>query len=172
MIWLNGCFGVGKSAVAGALCRAIPGAFLFDPEQVGAFLWENFPPPMRRQGDFQDLPLWRSITFEMLRYLSREYAGPLIVPMTVASAQYRSEIFGRLEAEGIRVRAFLLTAPRETVLARLRGRGEEPGCWAERQLDRCLAAFARGGFGEPLDAEVLTPEELAGQIAAVCGLRG
>ena len=60
IIWLNGCFGVGKTATANRLYDLIENSHIYDPEQVGAFLWDNFPPPLKYKGDFQDIELWRT----------------------------------------------------------------------------------------------------------------
>ena len=135
ILWLNGAFGVGKTTVAQAICRAVPGAFLFDPEEVGAFLWDHFPPSMSRLGDFQDLPLWRSISGGILAYLEEQYQGPLVVPMTVTRPEYWEQITGRMRQEGRQVLHFVLLAPAEVLKQRLRARGEPPHSWPEQQID-------------------------------------
>lgn len=55
IVWLNGCYGVGKSQVASILRSRMAHAHVYDPEQVGYFLWDQFPEGMRRTGDFQDM---------------------------------------------------------------------------------------------------------------------
>lgn len=35
---------------------------------------------------------------------------------------------------------------------------------SDGNLDRCLEAFAMGGFDEPIDTEALTPGDVAGSI--------
>ena len=57
IIWLNGCFGVGKAATATMLHKFIANSHIYDPEQVGAFLWDNFPEPLKRKGDFQAMTM-------------------------------------------------------------------------------------------------------------------
>ncbi|MBR6709403.1 MAG: AAA family ATPase, partial [Clostridia bacterium] len=140
IIWINGSFGVGKTTTAKLLQNKLEKAHIYDPEQVGYFLWDNFPPEMARQGDFQDMEIWRSINYQIIRYLHDSYDGDLILPMTLANRQYYDEIIGRLEQDGISVRHFILTAPENKIIERLRGRGDEPNSWAEQQVQRCLAA--------------------------------
>ena len=38
VVWINGAFGVGTSAVADELVRLLPDAVHFDPEQLGVVL--------------------------------------------------------------------------------------------------------------------------------------
>ncbi|MHC1693739.1 MAG: hypothetical protein AB9835_00380 [Eubacteriales bacterium] len=49
ILWINGAFGSGKSSVAEAIHNKIEKSFIYDPEQVGYFLWENFPDEMKRK---------------------------------------------------------------------------------------------------------------------------
>ena len=164
IIWINGAFGAGKSTVAERLQEKIPDSYLYDPENVGAFLWDNSPDALSRKGDFQDIPLWRSMNYEMLKYLDANYKGTLIVPMTLTNPQYHDEIVGRLERDGISIKSFILTASRETLVSRLRGRGEEENGWGEQQIDRCLAAFASGRIpGE----QIMTDHKSVAEITEI-----
>ena len=52
IIWINGAFGAGKTALAEELHRRLPDAVLYNPEDVGLMLWKQ----MRPDGDFQHLP--------------------------------------------------------------------------------------------------------------------
>ena len=170
VLWLNGAFGVGKTTVAQAICRAVPGAFLFDPEEVGAFLWDHFPPSMSRLGDFQDLPLWRSISGGILAYLEEQYQGPLVVPMTVTRPEYWEQITGRMRQEGRQVLHFVLLAPAEVLKQRLRARGEPPHSWPEQQIDRCIQAFSGQITGYPIATEGRSAQQVAGRILLQAGL--
>lgn len=170
IIWLNGAFGVGKTTVARCICEKLLGAFLYDPENVGGFLWDNFPPELSRVGDFQDLTLWRSINYDVLFYLSKSYAGHLVVPMTVTNADYAAQIIGRLREDGVDLRHFILEAPEHIILQRLCKRGEVPGSWPERQLERCQRAFAGAMDGIPIATAERTVEEIAEEILHCCTL--
>ena len=43
MIWLSGAYGVGKSTLAEAMCAQLPGAAIFDAEEVGNAVRGSFP---------------------------------------------------------------------------------------------------------------------------------
>jgi ATP-binding membrane protein len=141
IIWINGAFGVGKSTIAEVLNSKLIPSFVFDPEQVGAFLWDNFPNPLKNKGDFQDIEIWRSINFQILNYLSHNYFGDIIVPMTITNIVYYDEIIGSLINAGVDVRHYILSATKENIIKRLSLRGEKRGGWAEMQIDRCLNSF-------------------------------
>jgi len=165
IIWINGAFGAGKSTVAELLHEEIKESHIYDPESVGAFLWDNSPASLSRKGDFQDIPLWRSMNCEMLKYLAANYDGVLIVPMTLTNPQYYEEIVGRLERDGIIVKSFILTASRDTLVSRLRGRGEEENGWCEQQIDRCLTAFVSGTIpGKQIGTDERSAEEIVDGI--------
>ena len=57
IIWINGGFGAGKTALAEELHRRLPDAVVYNPEDVGLMLWKQ----MRPDGDFQHLPSWREL---------------------------------------------------------------------------------------------------------------
>lgn len=70
IIWINGAFGSGKTALAEELHRRIPDALPFDPEYVGYILIKWAPPA--DSGDFQDIPLWRKLAAEFAAGLASE----------------------------------------------------------------------------------------------------
>jgi len=141
VIWLNGCFGIGKTETAQCLSNLLVHSYIYDPENLGGFLWNNMPPTMARQGDFQDIPLWREFNLTMIRYLYDNNSGDIIVPMTLVNRQYFDEIVSELSNDGIPIIHFILSAPKEIISARLIGRGDAAGSWAHEQIDRCLAAL-------------------------------
>src|SRR5260370_21011188 len=79
IIWINGAFGAGKTALAEELRRRLPDAVLYDPEDVGLMLrkW------IRPNGDFQHLPSWRELGVATALSLRRHHAETLIVPMSL-----------------------------------------------------------------------------------------
>ncbi len=172
IIWINGAFGAGKTTVAGELCRRLPGAFCYDPENAGYFLRRNTPPCCRTP-DFQDMPLWRQINRQILSAICRQYSGPLVVPMTVINPQYWEEIAGELVREGFETEHFILEADRQTVIRRLKKRNLEM-LWREQfaleALDRCLAAFAQMPEAHKIQTVEKDPSRIAEEIAACCGL--
>ena len=168
IIWLNGCFGVGKTETAKALHEMIDNSHIYDPEQVGYFLWDNFPEPLKRKGDFQDIELWRKFNFEYIEYMYKNFDGDIIIPMTLVNPGYYHEIIGKLQTNGVEIRHFILLASKETVVGRLIHRGEEENSWAEQQIDRCLSAFEKDIIGEKIDTGVLTVDGVANRIMKKC----
>ena len=106
IVWINGAFGSGKTTVATEVHRRLPGSMLYDPEMVGFFLGHVVPES--DSGDFQDLPIWRTMVGDLAQALVRHYGGPLVVPMTVVDPGYLDEIVGPVRAAGITVHLFAL----------------------------------------------------------------
>ena len=98
LVWINGPFGVGKTATAYELQRRLPGSAVYDPEHVGFGMRRMLPAPLR--GNFQDLPAWRHSVTELLRLTLTVYDRPVIVPMTLADQGYHQEIIARLRSDG------------------------------------------------------------------------
>jgi len=169
ILWLNGAFGVGKSSVAALLVRCLPKAFLYDPEQVGYFLWDCFPDGMKRQGDFQHLPIWREFNYKILKHIAQGYDGVIVVPMTICVKRYYDEIIGALRRDAIEVKHFILAASKETILNRLAQRGEAADCWAAAQLDVCLRNFQTDIAGEMIDTDEMDVEGIVAKILLLTG---
>ena len=156
LLWLNGAFGAGKTSVAEALCRRLPGAFLYDPENAGQFLRQNLPGSLCPWENFQDDPLWRQFNGALLGRLAREYSGPVVVPMTVTEPKYWAELTALVPPKDLR--AFVLWAEPETLLSRLRGRGEAPDAWPVGQIGRCCRELQRMP-GRVIPTDHLTVEQ-------------
>jgi AAA domain len=169
VVWINGAFGVGKTAVALELLPLLPDATLFDPELVG-FLLRGVIPADEQTDDFQDIAAWREITRDAVVLLARTRRGVVIVPMTVAHAGYLDEIVGGIGRSGVRVVHVSLVAPSAVVTQRLRSRALDEW-WALERVDRCVAAVRGEEFSVHLDAEYETPPELAVPIAHLVGGR-
>ena len=168
VIWINGAFGSGKTQAAYALARRIPKAFVCDPEQLGFGLQRMTPPELR--GDFQDIPLWRRGTCEMLLRHALHAAGPALVPMTLVNKLYFDEIVGELRRQGIVVQHVALVASQDTLLKRLRSRGEGAESWAAQQIKRCVQGLAQFPAGELLDTNSLSHAQVVAAIAEHCRL--
>jgi len=169
ILWLNGAFGAGKSSVAEALRMRINPSFLYDPEQVGYFLWDNFPEELKRKGDFQHMAIWREMNYKILKHLDGNYAGTVIVPMALYVRRYYDEIIGALISGGVDVRHFILTAPKEVILERLAERGEPADGWAAAHIDRCLRAFETEIPGVKIDTGDKSADEA---VEAILNLSG
>ncbi len=163
LIWINGAYGAGKTSVARALRRRLPGALLLDPEQIGFLLRRITPIPAG--GDFQDLPLWRRLTIETAAGLA-EAGAPLIVPMTLARRGYLDEILGGLHERGVDVRHFTLTASPRTLRFRLLKRLAWPASlrWTLAQIDRCTAELAKPDYSEHIPTDGRRIAEIAEEI--------
>ncbi|MGZ8585904.1 MAG: AAA family ATPase [Actinomycetota bacterium] len=125
IVWLNGPFGVGKTAVARALLEAKPEWALLDPEVRGAELVRKWP----GVDDFQDLPDWRKAVVEDA--VERAGTGDLVIPMTIWHLEYYREIMDGLKGAA-EVRPFRLTASEQTLRDRIEHDRVEPGAVAWR----------------------------------------
>lgn len=173
IVWLNGAFGAGKTTVAFELHRRLPGSFVYDPEEVGFFLRKNMPETCHT-ADFQDMPLWRSFNYQILKEFHERYDGPIIVPMTLVNPVYFEEIVGRLEDGGVPVVHIILYASRETILQRLRKRSLgrlSSEAFAVEAIGRCMEFFERPGVGIRIVTDGVSVDQVVEQIAGVCALR-
>lgn len=136
IIWLNGAFGSGKSTVATKLNNILNKSIIYDPELIGGFLNDTLP---MKKDDFQDYELWRTLNYEVLKYLSCAY-DTIIVPMTITNRMYYDEIVGKLRSDNIELKSFILMASKDNLIKRLNERGNSTE-WAYQQIDRCCAAF-------------------------------
>ncbi len=160
IIWINGSFGVGKTTVSEKLKDKIEGSVIYDPEDIGSFLSKTLP---IKKNDFQDFELWRTLNFEILKYLD-EKLKVVIVPMTITNKRYYDEIVGRLKENGVEARHFILTASKESIINRLNIRGNSTE-WAYRQVDRCIEAIEKNRFdGYKIDTDDKDPDEVCSII--------
>jgi hypothetical protein len=152
LVWINGAFGAGKTAVAAELARRWPAAIIFDPEQVG-FILRRVLPAQLYPGDFQDLTEWRQLTVQTGVALLDRYQRPLIVPMALANPAYFDEVIGGLHGCGVDVRHFTLIVSVATLRRRIRRHSLRPSArtWALAQVDRCVPALAHARFQTHLD---------------------
>lgn len=164
IIWINGAFGAGKTAVALELKERIKNSFIYDPEEAGEFLWRIFPSGLSRKGDFQDIPIWRTINYDIIKYLHDNYNGCFIIPMTIVNPDYFNQIIGRLMQGGIAVYHIILIPSKPVIIQRLLSRGEDENSWAEQQIDRCQKAFEHHIDGIKIDTDRLTVKQTADMI--------
>ena len=160
IIWLNGPFGVGKSTLANLLHQEIPDSILYDPELLGDFFQENLPKAVCPE-DFQDYPIWRQITVQIIRDLATKTGKVIIVPMTVFKKEYYQEIIEQGLRKDMYVQHYILVAEKETILERLDKRTQENNNWALKHLDNCLQAFEDQIPGQKIDTDGLTVDKIA-----------
>lgn len=172
IVWLNGAFGTGKTTTAYELHRRLEHSCVYDPENVGYFLRKNMPEECLTP-DFQDMVLWRSFNYQLLKELHETFGGTVIVPMTLAHPVYYDEIIQRLLDAGLPVAHIILYASREAILRRLKKRslgrlGRE--AFAVNAIDRCLEYFD----GQETALKIVTDNMRIGQvveeIGEACGL--
>jgi len=169
IIWINGAFGAGKTSAAYELHRRIPNSFVYDPENIGGFIRKNIPKELTK-GDFQDYIMWRECNYSMLKYLATEHKGIIIVPMTITDPKYYNEIIGQLIKDGVIVKHFLLSASKETLLKRLKGRGDNEDSWAAHQVDRCIKGFNNEVFKDHINTEGLSTQGVVEEIARLSNI--
>jgi predicted kinase len=175
IIWINGGFGAGKTALAEELHQRLPDAVVYNPEDVGLMLWKQMPP----NDDFQHLPSWRELVVATALSLRKHHADTLIVPMSLIRDAYRAEILGGLADAGEEVLHVFLEADAGVLRKRINARvgiPVNPGAdqsareWALSRVDTAIAAAARQPGGTlMLRSDRLTPVELADEVLAAAG---
>lgn len=165
IIFINGAFGVGKTTLAELLVERVENSLLFDTEEIGIGL-SHILRPIVAFDDFQDLPMWRTLTVETAKQLKQTYHRTLIIPMTIWYRPYFEEVMAGLRQHEDLLYHFCLTASAETIAARLRQRNylPETHAFCYEHIEPCVAAFQSPLFAIQLDAEAKTPEELAEEI--------
>ncbi len=164
IVWLNGPFGVGKTAVARALLTMKPEWALLDPEVRGEELARRWPDV----GDFQDLPEWRKAVVEDA--VERTGTGHLVIPMTIWRLEYYREIMDGLKG-ATEVRPFRLSASEGTLRERIERDRVEPGAltWRMDRVATGIQAFEDTAFGDHVGTDGRTPEKIAHLILVTLG---
>lgn len=121
--WLNGAYGIGKSTVAERLTKRLGKAHVFDAEEVGNAILDNYPEDARHSVTFEDYPLWRETNYKLLLDIYRKYDGDIIIPMTLLREVSYIDIIKKLEDAGATVKYVFLDGNRETVHDRILARG-------------------------------------------------
>ena len=133
IIWLSGPYGVGKSTLAEALASRMGDALIFDAEEVGNAVRDNYPDHPCGYV-FEDYPLWGEFCFRLLRDLHGKFQRDILVPMTlIRKDSFR--IIRRLRGAGIETKLIILEGSYETVHDRILARGEEEGCWCMENIE-------------------------------------
>jgi hypothetical protein len=165
IIFINGAFGVGKTTTAELLVSRIPHSLLFDAEEIGYFL-RTIVGSIETFDDFQDLPLWRTLTITTTKMLRETYHRTLIMPMTIWYEPYFDEIMADLRQFEPELIHFCLTARKETLQKRLQYRPHSPEAfaWCCERIDRCVTAFQSPKFAIQIETDEKTPEEIVEEI--------
>jgi hypothetical protein len=168
IVWLNGTFGVGRTTTSGRLAGLLPGARIFDPENVGYTLRPVLDGIHAR--DFQDHPPWRSLVVATATEILRYVGGTLIIPQSVLVRPYWAELSSGFAEAGIPVRHFLLHADPAEPARRIAADADTPDDGARKWRLGHIAAYEAAlpwlrEEGEVVDTMTRDPDEAARHIA-------
>ena len=174
ILWINGAFGAGKTTVANKLNLRLPNSFVYDPENAGFFIRQNTN-GLFAEGDFQDIPLWREMNYKTLCMIEEKYDGIVIVPMTLVNPAYYNEIVGRLIANGIEVKHYILYATRKEIIRRLKKRSfgfiVRNEDFALEAIDRCIEAFDNYIKDVKIFTDDMSVDSIVDKIVALSNIR-
>ena len=162
--WINGAYGVGKSTVAEALCRKLPKAHIFDAEEVGNAVRDNYPEKCKNGILFENYVLWRELNYKLLKDIYEKYEGDILVPMTLTLDVSYVEIIDRLRQDEIPVCCIILDGDWQTIHDRILQRGESESCWCMQNISMCLRAQQNDPRGIHVCTVDRTPEQIAEEI--------
>src|SRR3954451_22819837 len=151
VVFINGSFGIGKTAAASLLAAQLPNSSIFDPERVGVVLSRLalLLPLRERTDDFQDLVSWRRTSIRAIDFALR-FRKTVIVPMTFSNASYLDEFLSHFRRRAVPTLHFCLTAPHRVVVERLHAREGRRGPteWQLRRSAECCEAQGAPEFAE------------------------
>ena len=133
IIWISGSYGVGKSTLAEAMAAKMNKTLIFDAEEVGNVVRENYP-DCPYGYIFEDYPLWGEFCYLLLKDVHEKFHKDILVPMTLLRTESYS-IIEKLLQDGIDTRLVVLEASYQTVHDRILARGEEEGCWCMENIE-------------------------------------
>lgn len=161
IIWISGAYGVGKSTLAEAMAAKMENALIFDAEEVGNAVRENYP-DCPYGYIFEDYPLWSEFCCLLLKDIHTAFHKDILVPMTLLRRGSYSMI-QRLRDENIRTELVILEADHGTIHDRILSRGEEEGCWCMENIALSReGSAALPGFRIPTTG--VSVEELVNQV--------
>ena len=140
IIWLSGPYGVGKSTLAEAMAAKMENALIFDAEEVGNAVRENYP-NCPYGYIFEDYPLWAEFSYLLLKDVHETFHKDILIPMTLLR-EHSYSIIERLNRDRIDTRLIVLEASYQTVHERILARGEEEGCWCMENIELARAGSA------------------------------
>jgi len=133
IIWISGPYGVGKSTLAEAMAEKMKNTIIFDAEEVGNAVRENYP-DCPYGYIFEDYPLWGEFCYMLLKDIHETFQKDILVPMTLLREKSNG-IIEKLNRDGIRTHLVTLEASYQTVHDRILARGEEEGCWCMENIE-------------------------------------
>lgn len=165
IIWISGPYGVGKSTLAEAMAAKMKNALIFDAEEVGNAVRENYP-DCPYGYIFEDYPLWGEFCYQLLKDIHEKFHVDILVPMTLL----REKSYGIIESlkqNGIETHLVILEASYQTVHDRILARGEEEDCWCMQNIE-----LARAGStalpGIRVNTDGVSVEGLTARVLNLC----
>lgn len=159
IVWISGAYGVGKSTLAEAMAAKLENALIFDAEEVGNAVRENYP-GCPYGYIYEDYPLWGKFCRMLLADIHEKFRRDILVPMTLLrAASY--DILEKLNADGIPTKLLILEASHRTIHDRILSRGEDEECWCMENIE-----LARTGSAALPGIHIQTDGRTIGEIAA------
>lgn len=160
IIWLSGAYGVGKSTLAEAMSETMDNALIFDAEEVGNAVRENYP-GVPYGYMFEDYPLWAEFCYQLLKDIHTKFHKDILVPMTLVRTASYTSIIQRLMQDGIEVHFIILEASHQSIHDRILARGEEEDCWCMENMEMARAACSVLPGGIHIATDGKSVEELS-----------
>lgn len=158
IMWISGPYGVGKSTLAEAMAAKMKNAMIFDAEEVGNAVRENYP-DCPYGYIFEDYPLWGVFCYLLLKDIHQKFNKDILVPMTLVRKE-SYQIIEKLNRDGIDIKLVVLEASWQTIHDRILARGEDEGCWCMENIE-----LARVGSGALPGIHIPTDEKT---VEALC----
>ena len=159
IIWISGPYGVGKSTLAETMAEKMENALIFDAEEVGNAVRENYP-DCSYGYIFEDYPLWGEFCYMLLKDIHEKFQKDILVPMTLLREKSYG-IIEKLNRDGIKTYLVVLEASYQTVHDRILARGEEEGCWCMENIE-----LAREGSVTLPGIHIQTDNRTVAELAA------
>lgn len=168
IIWISGAYGVGKSTLAEALKDKIESTTIFDAEEVGNAVRENYP-DWPYGVIFEDYPLWCDFCYSLLKDIHGRFAKNILVPMTMVRQSSYDNIIKRLIDDGIDTRLVILEASYGTVHDRILSRGEDEDCWCMQNINMASEGSQAVSGGYHIDTDGVSATQLAERVLEFIG---
>lgn len=133
IIWISGAYGVGKSTLAEAMAAKMENALIFDAEEVGNAVRENYP-DCPYGYIYEDYSIWGEFCCMLLKDIHEKFHKDILVPMTLLRSTSYSMI-EKLNADGIPTKLLILDASHQSIHDRILSRGEDEDCWCMENID-------------------------------------
>ena len=173
IVWLNGTFGVGKSATAAEVARIMLGSRVFDAETVGYMLMTILQD--QTFSDFQDLPPWRALVPVVTAEIERHTGQDLLAVQTVLSQAYWAELTGGFREQKLDVFHVLREADPQVLAQRIEADEAERTArqWRLDHIGGYLAArgWLTAAADLVVDSTTRTPEQVAQVIVTAAAAR-